>query len=564
MVQILQGLNLESEITTTKIKLEGEDIGSVSEILDKIASFHPIFIDSYDISPTLLTIRSKLPFLWRESAETLNNLSKQEVSIKEASLFVIDTIINKRIKSMSTISLLQSCINKSIEITPSILEYPRLEDHQEGFDNSFNRYLTLGCGRGSHITASASSTKDAHMAQKFQRDKWATNTFIERMQLPLPKWDVLKTKKDIEKLWDTFEKPVVIKPTGLTAGKGVTVGIDSIEKANKAFDYALKMIDEKNRNAWQRKIMIQEQVQGEDYRLLVINGKLQITTKRIPAFVVGDGKSSIEKLIEKENEDPRRDLSNPAHILKPIRIDEPLLNYLKDQQRTLKDIPQKDEKIPVRKVASMSQGGITEDFTDSISEEIKTIVESISQSVHAFTLGVDVMCKDISKPLTKDNGAILEINTMPETYLNLYPVLGEQRGYVADIYIDELLKENSCKRDVLVGQSKDDLPTLLRKKRKIGENEYVGEIIDGKYLINGMEMDSQAHRWQHTQAIKCNGALDTILLHYRDWSEVKEQGLGFDYIDTLYITKELSNSKEEMKIVKKYKRKGLIDKIKIV
>nr|HPM14064.1 hypothetical protein [Candidatus Dojkabacteria bacterium] len=197
-------------------------------------------------------------------------------------------------------------------------------------------------------------------------------------------------------------------------------------------------------------------------------------------------------------------------------------------------------------------------------KEIKSIVETIATSMHAFTLGVDVMCKDISKPLTKSNGAILEVNTMPETYLNMYPVLGTQRGYVADIYIDELLKENKCKRFVVVGQSNNDVSTLLRKKNIIKENENVGELIDDRYLINGIEVNRNLTRWRATEAIKCNAYLDTIILHYRNWNEVIEHGLGFDYINLLCITKDLSNDKENMKIVKRYKKKKLIDKIKIL
>jgi cyanophycin synthetase len=310
--------------------------------------------------------------------------------------------------------------------------------------------------------------------------------------------------------------------------------------------------------------MIQEQVYGEDYRLLVINGKLQIATKRIPAFVTGDGSKSIKELIEQENSDPRRDIKNPAHILKPIKIDEPLIKYLTQQNLTLDSIPEKGQRVYVRKVASMSQGGITQDFTDSVCKEIKSIVETIATSMHAFTLGVDVMCKDISKPLTKSNGAILEVNTMPETYLNMYPVLGTQREYVADIYIGELLKENKCKRFVVVGQSNNDVSTLLRKKNIIKENENVGELIDDRYLINGIEINRNLTRWRATEAIKCNAYLDTIILHYRNWNEVIEHGLGFDYINLLCITKDLSNDKENMKIVKRYKKKKLIDKIKIL
>jgi cyanophycin synthetase len=455
-------------------------------------------------------------------------------------------------------------MKKNLEITPSIIESAEMITEKEETGKGANRYFTLGCGRGSQITCSAASTKDAYIAQKLQRDKWITNTFLQRLGMTLPKWELLPNKSYIKKVWDKYEKPVVIKPTGLTAGKGVTVGIDTIQKAQDAFDYAKAAIDTRVRQSWQEKIMIQEQVYGEDYRLLVINGKLQIATKRIPAFVTGDGSKSIKELIEQENSDPRRDIKNPAHILKPIKIDEPLIKYLTQQNLTLDSIPEKGQRVYVRKVASMSQGGITQDFTDSVCKEIKSIVETIATSMHAFTLGVDVMCKDISKPLTKSNGAILEVNTMPETYLNMYPVLGTQREYVADIYIGELLKENKCKRFVVVGQSNNDVSTLLRKKNIIKENENVGELIDDRYLINGIEINRNLTRWRATEAIKCNAYLDTIILHYRNWNEVIEHGLGFDYINLLCITKDLSNDKENMKIVKRYKKKKLIDKIKIL
>lgn len=564
MVKTIQGLNLESDFSTVMISLEGNNIGDVSTILDKIASFHPIFIKEYSLSTPLLTIRSKLPFIWRESAKTLNDLSQEKITLKEAEDYIIDSLIKNRIKSMSTIPILESAHKAKLETTTAILETPINKGLSEGYSTVYNRYFVIGCGKGSQITGSIASSKDAYIAQKIQKDKWSTNVLIERLNLPLPKWQVISNEKKLEDIWDDFEKPVVIKPTGLTGGKGVTVGIDSIEKGKKAFNFAIKEIGERNRGEWQKKIMIQEQVKGEDYRLLVINGKLEIVTKRIPAFITGDGKKTIKELIETENQDPRRNVFNPAHILKPIVVDDPLTEYLEEQGLTLTSIPQKGENIKVRKVASMSQGGITEDFTDMVSKEIKIIVESIAQSVHAFTLGVDVMCLDISKPLTKDNGAILEINTMPESYLNFFPILGKQRGYVAEIYLTELLKENNCKKFVVIGQPKDDIPTLLRKRWTIKKEHTVGEIIEDRYYINGIQINEDLERWEAVEAIKCNASLDVIILHSRDWSDAKENGFGFDHIHCLYITKEQSLVKENMKIVNKYKRMKLIDKIRII
>ena len=560
MVQTVQGLNLESQFTTVEISLEGQNIGDITTILDKISTFHPLFIKEYTISPTLLTIRSKLPFLWRESANTFVNLSQSKITLEDAQQYVIEEVIGRRIKSMSTIPVLESAHNQNIETTPAVLDDLMIKDLKQGYRKIFNRYYLLGCGKGSQITGSIASSRDAYIAQNLQRDKWSTNTMIKRLNLPLPKWEVIDSIKHLEKVFPEYEKPVVIKPTGLTGGHGVVVGINTLEEATKAFKFAKEAGEGKA--TWQTKVMIQEQVKGEDYRILVINGKLEIATKRIPAFIIGNGKLNIKQLIEKENSDPRRDTTNPAHILKPIAIDEPLKDYIKEQGLTLNSVPEKGEKINVRKIASMSQGGITEDFTDMVSKEIKAIVESLAHSVHAFTLGVDVMCLDISKPLTKDNGAILEINTMPESYLNFYPILGKQREYVANTYIKELLKENICKKYVVIGQSKDDIPTLLRRKWIIKKEDTVGEVVQERYYINGMLMNEQEERWRAFESIKCNALLDVIVIHHRDWDDVKQYGLGFDHINTIFITKDMSTNKEYMKILKRYKRMKLIDNIK--
>jgi cyanophycin synthetase len=282
---------------------------------------------------------------------------------------------------MSTIPLLFAAHKLGYETTPTMTKNESLT-----YTPSFNRHYTVGCGKGSEIIYSISSSKDSKIAKEIQRDKWSSNLLIEKLGLPLPAWEIIDSFTEIEEIWKRFDKPVVIKPTGLTGGSGVCIGIKTIEEAKEAYKYAKQVIDTKIRKDWQTKVMIQEQVSGEDYRLLVINGKLEIATKRIPAFVIGDGKNTIDQLIKNENLNPKRDTKNPAHILKPIVIDKPLLEFLEDQGLTLQSIPQKDEKISVRKVASMSQGGITQDFTDSVSKEIKILVESIARSIHAFTL----------------------------------------------------------------------------------------------------------------------------------------------------------------------------------
>jgi cyanophycin synthetase len=566
-VKTIQGLNLESPTTLIKIDNIKEN-DQIKKLIDLIKSFHPIFLEEYSFENNKLTISSKLPSLWRVASEKLQKLNNNEISYEQAREYIVDTVIKMQIKSMSTIPILYEAQKLGYETTLTVANDEIIPGVKDGFAYKWNRYYTIGCGKGSQVTGSISSTKDSTFGKNVQQDKWSTNKLIEKMGLPLPKWQIIRSKDEIDNIWDQYEKPLVIKPTGLTGGHGVTVGIDTKEKAYKAFEYAQDACGSKVSKTWQTKIMIQEQAEGDnngaDYRLLVINGKMKVCTKRIPAFVTGDGEHNIEELVNITNKDPRRNISNPAHILKPIEIDEPLKDLIKQQNLTLESVPNKDQRIYVRNVASMSRGGITEDFTDKVSPEIKSIVESIASTLHVFAMGADIICNDISKPLTKDNGAILEVNTMPESYLNFFPVIGKEQTEALNYYITQLLKDNHTQRIVSIGKTTVDIPTLLRQKKIIKESENIGVYRNNKILINNSEFNNNIETYKAVEALKINALLDTIVLEYRDIDEVREHGLGFDRIDLLLLTKDIAKDKESMKTLKKYKRKGYIKKIKTI
>ncbi len=558
-IQVLQGLNLESQLSTIKISAKKTD--DVVKLLDYIKSLHPIFIEKYTYEDSTISIESNLTPLWREVADTIISLSKEDITYEQARQYIVEEVIKQRVASMSTIPLLYFANKLGLETTPTIVEEERLKE-----STGHNRIYTLGVGKNSQMIYSISSSKDSKIAKDIQRDKWQTNLMIQRMGLPIPAWQLINNITELEEVWTKYQKPVVIKPTGLTGGHGVVVGIKTLEEAKEAFKFAKEATQDRQREDWQKKIMIQEQVSGEDYRLLVIDGHLEIATKRIPAFVVGDGKHTIKELIAITNTDPRRDITRPTHTLKPITIDESLKKYIKDQDLTLDTIIEKEKKVYVRKVASMSQGGITEDFTEKVGPEIKAIVESIASSIHAFTLGVDVMCKDLSRPLTKENGAILEVNTMPEAYLNTYPVIGESREYVFEKYIRALTYGNKTKQIVVIGNSTEDVPTLLRKRSLFGsylrQDAVVGEYKDGEIRINGLDINKGLEKWKVIEGLKVNASLDAMIINHRNIDDVKETGLGFNRIDLLMIEKKYWEDKEFRKILIKYRFKGLISKIR--
>jgi hypothetical protein len=258
--QILQGINLEYAITTIKITFdEVSDLSTIVPILELIKSFHPIFMAGYKFEVTdgnnILIINSKLPKLWREAAQSLNDLALNKITEDQAKDYILNTVIKKQVLSMSTIPSLYAAHKLGYETTQFYTNGEILEQN-----SSMNRYYCIGTGKKSHIIVSFAGSGDSHIAQKTQKDKWSTNTVIKRLGLPIAKWQMFSGKEELDQIFDNYRKPFVIKPTGLVGGHGVTTGIITKEQAYKAIEIAQASIEKRDGPEWQRKMMIQEQV----------------------------------------------------------------------------------------------------------------------------------------------------------------------------------------------------------------------------------------------------------------------------------------------------------------
>jgi D-alanine-D-alanine ligase-like ATP-grasp enzyme len=514
--QILQGINLENNFTTIKISFEKRPDTS---LIEEIKNYHPIFLKSYKVNGNDIIIQSKLPLLWKEIAKILGKEDERKLALE---------IIKNLVSSMSTIPVLDVADKMNEEITPFLIS----KSIWKGFGSSqFNRQYCIGCGKRSALTISFSTSKDSRMGKQIQSDKYLTNRLMDRLSIPGAPWENIKSEEHLKQIFENYKKPVVIKPTAFTGGRGVHTKITTIEQALEAYKNIVDITIEKNSKS---KIIIQEQIEGEDYRILTVNGKLQAATKRMPASVQGDGQKTIKELIETKNKDPRRDINSPTHTLKPINIDKPLIDCLQEQQLNLKYIPKKGEEILVRKVASMSQGGTTVDFTDKVHKQIKILSETLAHSLRVYVLGIDVICKDISKPLTKENGGIIEVNTMPEAYLNMFPVLGPQRPQIAQEFVDGLLTDLETKKVVIIG---GDFEQAKEKIKNFEGN--TGLYSSSSIYINGELIEKNLNTDKAVQALKINSYLNNIVFHYASIEEVEKYGFGFDQIDMLYLQQKL-------------------------
>lgn len=158
--------------------------------------------------------------------------------------------------------------------------------------------------------------------------------------------------------------------------------------------------------------------------------------KRTPPYIIGNGKDTILELIKKLNHDPKRGYQHDNE-LSQIIIDEATHVILAENNLSTETILPLEKKIFLKETANMSTGGTAEDVTELVHPDIRLLAERIARITHLDVCGIDMIAKNISKPLTKNNGAILEVNAAPGFRMHLFPSEGQPRNVAKD-FIDML------------------------------------------------------------------------------------------------------------------------------
>jgi len=231
----------------------------------------------------------------------------------------------------------------------------------------------------------------------------------------------------------------VLKPINGNHGRGITANVTNWEDALVAFKAA---------KAVSRSVIVEKYIVGEDYRLLVINYKLVAAAKRTPAHVDGDGSSTIQQLIDTVNEDPRRGYGHEK-VLTAIKVDDMTNGILEANELTIDSVLPKGETLHLKDTANLSTGGTATDVLDLVHPANVFMAERISKIIGLDICGIDVMTSDISIPLEKTGGAVLEVNAGPGFRMHLAPTSGLPRNVAAPV-IDMLFPPGATSRIPIV------------------------------------------------------------------------------------------------------------------
>ena len=217
---------------------------------------------------------------------------------------------------------------------------------------------------------------------------------------------------DASDAWAAAEEiggPVVVKPRYGNQGRGVSVNLSTREEVERAWHVAREQ---------DAAVVVERFVSGDDYRLLVVGGAVVAAARRHPPTVRADGSSTVQELIDRVNEDPRR-CGDHATSLSPVVIDEVAMAVLAEQGLSPESVPCLDRIVLLRQNANLSTGGTSEDVTDHVHPDVASRAVEAARIIGLDIAGIDVVTTDIRHPLETQRGVVVEVNAGPGLRMHL-------------------------------------------------------------------------------------------------------------------------------------------------
>lgn len=347
-----------------------------------------------------------------------------------------------------------------------------------------NRSLVqLGYGvNQKRIQATIASTTSS-LAVEIACDKEDTKNLLEAAEIPVPRGRICYDEEDLKAAADKLGYPLVTKPVNGNHGKGATTDLKNWDELLEGFEDAKK---------YGRGIIVERFISGYDHRALVIDYKFICAARRTPAAVTGDGKSTIQELINEVNRDPRRGYGHEK-VLTQITIDSFTQGILDDKKLTLDSVLPSGEELWLKPTANLSTGGTATDVTDHVHPSNIFMCERIARIIGLDICGIDIIAKDLSIPFSESGGAIIEVNAAPGFRMHLDPTDGLPRN-VAEPVIDMLYPPGSSSRIPIIAISGTNGKTTTtrmmahickQKGYKVGFTTTDGVYIQNEMMVRG-------------------------------------------------------------------------------
>jgi cyanophycin synthetase len=295
--------------------------------------------------------------------------------------------------------------------------------------------VQLGHGKYQQRIQATVTSSTSHIAVELASDKEETNKILATLGLPVPKQELVQSEAQAIRAAKRIGFPVVTKPYNGNHGRGISIRLTTDEEV--ALGYAAA-------REHARSVIVETFLEGDDHRLLVVNGDLVAATRRTPGHVVGDGVHSIAQLVDIVNQDPRRGVGHEK-VLTRLELDAQAQKMLANINLTPDSVPENGRVVLLRSTANLSTGGTATDVTDVIHPDNREMAERAVRAIGLDVGGVDFLSKDITESYRTIGGGICEVNAAPGFRMHVAPSEGTPRDVAAPV-IDMLFPAGTSVR----------------------------------------------------------------------------------------------------------------------
>ena len=265
-------------------------------------------------------------------------------------------------------------------------------------------FVQIGWGCNAERFDLALTGSTSWMAMGIAKNKGKTHQTLADAGLPVPRAALVSDAEQARAVADELGWPVVVKPLDQDGGEGVVVGIADADRLGKAFDQANRLSP--------GGVLIEQHCPGDDYRLLVVRGRVLQAVRRTPAQVIGDGLCTVTGLVEQANADPRRGTQRYS-LLKELVLDADALDCLAEQGLGPDSVPSQGRPVRLSRTANISAGGTATDVTSIAHPDNISLAARAARITGLDIAGVDFLCPDITRSWRDVGAVICEVNGQP-------------------------------------------------------------------------------------------------------------------------------------------------------
>tara|TARA_R110000787_G_scaffold44860_7_gene109733 strand:+ start:127 stop:1869 length:1743 start_codon:yes stop_codon:yes gene_type:complete len=250
---------------------------------------------------------------------------------------------------------------------------------------------------GGRVISCRESLSDMTSAVALSRcdDKRLTRRLLQKADLRVPAQVAATDDSTIRSFLECHDR-VVVKPARGEMGRGVAVDLTTWEDVSLAVSRARALCDD---------VILEEFVDGQDLRVIVIDDTVVAAALRVPPVVRGDGVHTIIELIDKQSR--RRAAATGGES--EIPLDEETERCIESSGQQMLDVPEKGQKLIVRKTANLHAGGTIHDATSELSPVIAEAAIAGARALDIPVVGFDFIVPDAAS----DDYVIIEANERP-------------------------------------------------------------------------------------------------------------------------------------------------------